>query len=137
MKRVEFDGQLYAMLVSPLDDKPEIGSTAWVGSPAMSLQGSLMHYAAGHEFRNHRHKLNPRIVKRTQECFIVVRGLIQVSIAPDRFLHDDEILEAGPGEAIFIWGGFHGLKVVEEGTLFYEVKAGSFDGNIDDDKEFL
>ena len=94
-----------------------------------------MQYDAGKEFREHRHKLNPRTIELTQECFIVFAGRIRVVITPELAL-PPQTLEAGRGEAVFVWGGFHRLEIVEDGTLVYEIKAGSFT-TVEADKEFL
>lgn len=135
MTKVEHDGVLYAMQVSPKDDLPALGKTQWFGESSFSLQGSLMHYDLGESFRTHRHRVNPRVIERTQECFIVVAGAIRVNVSAESHL-PDQFLQAGPGEAIFVWNGFHGLEILERGTIVYEFKAGSWGGSVAADKEF-
>jgi hypothetical protein len=158
--KLEADGFLYAQLVNPNEYKS--GATAWFGKEISPLQGSVMKYDTGKAFRTHIHILNPRIINKTQECFIVVSGKVKVTIsvskcptsvsAPhivDKFvparmvdMHGKEYytigsLEAGPGEAIFVWGGYHKIEILENNTVAYEIKAGQFNGVVSDDKEFL
>lgn len=135
MTSVEHDGLLYALKISPPEDAADQGRTKWFGENFFSLQGSLMHYGKGSKFKEHRHKLNPRIINKTQECFVVVRGAIRVEVQPTD-LSPRFTLEARTGEAIFVWGGWHSLEVLEEGTLAYEFKAGAWNGSVAEDKEF-
>ena len=156
MKKIEDNGFLYAQHVGP-NDSQGVGKTAWFGKEIMPLQGSLMHYDAGKAFRTHLHIMNPRIINKTQECFSVARGRIRVTISIREVPKCDKIelkpvmkvdknhapyhelgsLEAGPGELIFVWGGYHKIEVLENDTIVYEIKAGQFNGVVSDDKVFL
>lgn len=150
-KKIEENGFLYAQHVGP-DDSIGVGKTAWFGKEVMPLQGSLMHYDAGKAFRTHLHIMNPRIINKTQECFAVARGKIRVTISVEEKCHRPGVnlidknglfyrilgsLEAGPGELIFIWGGYHKIETLENDTIVYEIKAGQFNGVVSDDKVFL
>jgi mannose-6-phosphate isomerase-like protein (cupin superfamily) len=128
------DGFHCAKLVQAELDKPDVGTSSWFGPSSMSLQGQLMHFNGRKHFRTHRHILNPRLINKTQECFVVIKGRVCVTIRPDEDM-DAQSLEAGPGDAIFIWGGWHDLQILEDNTLLYELKAGSFTC-VSDDKEF-
>lgn len=124
------DGEIYAIKVSSQETK--IG-TEWFGSQIESLQASRINYPAGKSFRVHHHILNPRTIKRTQEAFVVISGRLAVDI------YDNEpkllgTLEAGPGEAILVYRGGHGVRVLED-VIAYEVKAGQF-SYVSEDKEF-
>lgn len=150
MDKIEADGFLYAQHVNPHDSKP---GTTWFGKDIMPLQGSVMNYAEPKAFRTHIHIMNPRIINKTQECFLVVKGKVKVTISipkapkdsnPTRQvdIHGTEYwtlgsLEAGPGEAIFVWGGFHKVETTEKDTIAYEIKSGQFNGVVSDDKNFL
>lgn len=150
MDIIDVDGFLYAQHISPANLGP---GTQWFGKEISPLQGSVMKYDAGKAFRTHIHILNPRIVNKTQECFIVVSGKLKVTISvgkppksvnPPREVdkHGKDYyvlgsLEAGPGEAIFVWGGYHRIEILENNTVAYEIKAGQFNGVVSDDKEFL
>lgn len=126
---IEVGDKLYA-LATDANDENKIDSTEWYGKQYEPLQGSRMHYNKK-SFKNHKHKLNPRIIPRTQECFVVIRGEIQVD------MYNDETylgtLTARAGEVIFVWDGFHKLSIVEDDTLCYEIKCGQFT-TVQDDK---
>ncbi len=129
--------EVYAILVSSKDVKD---GSEWFGSQHESLQASRMKYSAGKGFRVHHHILNPRTIKRTQESFIVISGRIAVDVydnpKPKLGWKAELIgtLEAGPGEAILIYRGGHGVRVLED-FVGYELKAGSF-SYVSEDKEF-
>ena len=132
MKKIEIGDEVYAILISTEDIKE---GSEWIGSQFESLQASRMKYPSGKSFRVHHHILNPRTIKRTQESFIVIRGKIAVDIYDTKALSLGT-LEAGPGEAIFVYRGGHGVRVLED-SIFYEVKAGQFEGVLSEEKEFL
>lgn len=132
---IETKERLYAQKVNPRATTEQ--KTAWFGKQTEPLQGSVMNYPIKTEFRTHRHILNPRIINRTQEVFIVVEGEIQVDIfESNSFESVDHLgsLTAKAGEAIFVWAGYH--KITLKG-IAYEIKAGQFNGIISEDKEFL
>lgn len=130
---VDSEGNVYAEVVTPeFNDK---NSTRWIAKPHESLQGSVMRYDVK-EFRNHKHILNPRIIKRTQECFVVIKGKVKVSIYNEKNQAFMGSLEAINGEAIFVWNGYHKVEFLEDDTIAYEIKAGSF-STVSDDKEFF
>lgn len=124
--------EVYALLIQRPIGMNE--STVWFGRPQESLQASRMVYEKGKSFRPHRHLLNPRIIKRTQEAFIVIKGRLAVDI----YTNDGDplgTLEAGMGECVLVYRGGHGVRVLKAG-IFYEIKAGSFDGVLSEEKEF-
>ena len=150
--KIETKERVYAQLVSPLRTGGFIGpdSTDWFGKETEPLQGSVMYYPHGKTFRTHKHVLNPRIINRTQEVFIVVEGELTVDIYEDinkiqsigqpimvepngRCVHLGS-LTAKAGEAIFVWAGWH--RITLKG-IAYEMKSGQWNGVISDDKEFL
>lgn len=135
-KQISVQDEIYAILVSA--DEIKEGSE-WFGNPIESLQAQRMKYPVGKCFRVHHHILNPRTIKRTQESFIVISGRLAVDVydngngtCPPKVLGT---LEAGPGEAIFVYRGGHGVRVVED-FVGFEIKAGCFT-IISEDKEFL
>jgi len=130
-KKLCVGDEVFAILAA-VDDVIE--GSEWFGNQFESLQASRMKYAAGKSFRVHHHILNPRTIKRTQESFIVIRGRIAVDIYDNKAAFVGT-LEAGPGEAIFVYRGGHGVRVLED-AVFYEVKAGQF-SYVSEDKEFL
>lgn len=130
MNCIKKDDEIYAILVS--NNTIQEG-TEWIGSQFESLQASRMKYPKGKSFRVHHHILNPRTIKRTQECFIVINGKIAVDVYDKTSLLGT--LEASNGEAIFVYRGGHGVRILEN-SLLYEVKAGSYT-YVSEDKEFM
>lgn len=122
--------EVYAIL-APYNEIKE--GSEWFGSQIESLQASRMKYPAGKSFRVHHHILNPRTIKRTQEAFIIISGKIAVDI------YDNKpnllgTLEALQGDAIFVYRGGHGVRILED-SVFYECKAGCYT-TVSEDKEF-
>jgi len=128
--KITLNNEDYAILASIATAKE---GSEWFGEPYESLQASRMVYKKGKEFKSHVHILNPRTIKRTQESFVVVSGRIAVDIY-DKKYNLLGTLEAGAGEAVFVYRGGHGIRVLED-SIFYEVKAGSF-SVVSEDKEF-
>lgn len=152
IRTIEVKDKLYALATDGVEE-PKKGTSEWFGKSYEQLQGSRMHYEAGKSFKTHKHKMNPRIINRTQECFIVISGKIQIDIYQkssinigsingdiDAKVESDHInhlgtLTASAGEAIYVYDGFHKLTILED-AVFYETKVGSFT-TVEDDKEFL
>lgn len=128
--KVEVDGEVYAILACAKDVKE---GTEWFGEKYEPLQASRMNYKAWSEFRIHKHILNPRTIKFTQEAFIVIKGKIEVGIYDDNCVMIGR-LEAWEGEAIFVYRGGHGVRILED-SLLYEVKAGQFSAVSEDKKD--
>lgn len=124
------DGEVYAILACAKDVKE---GTEWFGEKYEPLQASRMNYSAGSEFRIHKHILNPRTIKFTQEAFIVIKGKIEVGIYDDNCVMIGR-LEAWEGEAIFVYRGGHGVRILED-SLLYEVKSGQFSAVSEDKKD--
>lgn len=121
-------------LLSPLSNLSEKNKTEWFGASYEPLQGSRMYYDKK-TFRCHRHKLNPRTIHHTQECFIVISGSIEVVI----YDNDKNLLGslcAKTGDVIFIWDGYHELNITEDDSIVYEIKCGQFT-TLTDDKEYF
>lgn len=135
--QISIGDEVYAIHVSSgtLKDGSE-----WFGGQTEALQASRMVYSKDKTFRVHHHILNPRTIKRTQEAFIVISGRVAVDIYDTPKPKDNweakllGTLEAGPGEAVFVYRGGHGIRVLEDVVMF-EVKAGQF-SVVSEDKEF-
>jgi len=131
MEKICINDEIYALL-APIKEIKE--GTEWFGNSFEALQASRMNYAAGKEFRAHKHVLNPRIIKRTQEAFVVISGKIQIDIFDDNQNLLGSIT-AQAGEAIFVYKGYHLVQVLED-AIAYEIKAGQYT-YVSEDKEFL
>ncbi len=132
MTKCEYKGELYA-IYAPMELIK--AGTEWFGESAFPLQSSRMAYEKGKVFKAHKHILNPRIIKRTQEAFIVISGKISIDI----FSEDKELIagfEVGPGDLVLVYKGYHAIKVLED-CIAYEIKSGSYDGYLSEEKEFL
>lgn len=123
-------GEIYAIKVEKETLKQ---GSDWIGESFEPLQGQRVCGEIGKKFRLHRHVMNPRIIKRTQEAFIVISGIIQVNIYDDERVIIGSVL-IDEGEALFVYRGYHSLKVIKD-CVFYEVKAGQYT-YVSEDKEF-
>jgi hypothetical protein len=128
--KIEVNGEVWAVLICAKDVK---AGTEWFGEKYEPLQVSRMNYKRGSEFKIHKHILNPRTIKYTQEAFVVISGKVEVGI------YDDDCnmvgrLEAWAGEAILVYRGGHGVKILED-ALLYEIKAGQYTAVSEDKKE--
>ena len=130
VKNISIGDEVYAILAS-IDETKE--GSEWFGNQIESLQASRMKYPVGKSFRVHYHILNPRTIKRTQEAFIVISGRLAVDVYDNKakFLGT---IEAKAGEAILVYRGGHGVRILED-TVAYEIKAGQF-SYVSEDKEF-
>jgi len=140
MREIKEKGITYAIVDTPqsieqLDMGRALEGTQWYGDKLEPLQGSRMVYHSGKEFKVHRHKVNIRKTIKTQEAMICLTGKAEVSI----YNNDRELIETvtlKSGNIIFLYRGYHGLKIVEDNTILYELKAGQF-STVEEDKEFL
>ena len=140
MREIKEKGITYAIVDTPqsieqLDMGRALVGTQWYGDKQESLQGSRMLYHAGKEFRVHRHKLNQRRITHTQEAMVCFSGRAEVVI----YNCYQEVIETvilKSGSIIFLYRGYHGLKIMEDNTILYELKCGSFT-NVEEDKEFF
>ena len=131
---IQVGDKVYAQKVNPFDSEPN--KTSWVGKSYEPLQASIFNYPGEtKKFRNHRHVLNPRTIKKTQEAFIVVMGQVSVDIYHEKTKAYLGSLTAKAGESIFVWEGFHEVSTQGE-TLAYEIKCGQFT-TVYEDKEFF
>lgn len=129
---VSFNGETYAVLIKSNEVK---AGTEWFGEPSFPLQASRMSYGAGKTFRAHKHLINPRIIKRTQEAFVVFKGTLLIEL----FAEDKEkicALNVTSGDVILIYKGYHKITVLND-CLAFEIKAGQFDGYLSEEKEDL
>jgi len=79
----------------------------------------------------HKHTPNEKVVQTTQETWFVFSGKLKINMYD---LDNKKIAETilGPGDSYIYIAGGHSPEVVEEGTVFYEVKNGPYLGK---DKE--
>ncbi len=93
------------------------------------------HYGA--ELRKHRHVPRPRMIEKTQEILIVLRGSVEAIVygeISDEVIHKQLML--GGDYLISYWGGV-GFRVLEEDTRMLEVKPGTYLVNDDNEEREL
>jgi len=89
-----------------------------------------------HKFSGaHKHLPQLRNTKKTQECFVVIKGKVEVKLFDtDNKQIGKFILESG--DCYVYLGGGHSFEVLEDNTFFYEFKNGPYFGR-EKDKEFI
>jgi len=155
VREIIYDDQLYAVhdsLESLEFQKCELdnGQTAintiydanskWYSDKVEPIQASRMCYNGGKMFDTHKHKMRPRLSNYTQECFIIHKGKIRIEIYSEESsmdsLNNIGTIEAKAGDIVILYKGYHGLIVLEDNSIFYEIKNGPFT-NVKEDKEYL
>lgn len=129
MSEILKDGVLYATVLKYSDYDYGI---RWFGEQHDSLQVASWRLHTPHSFTPHRHIKNRRMVDRTQEMIVVLRGSMKITIYDDKGQHIDEV-EIGELDAIILWRGGHKVEVLEDITSAYEIKNGPYIGR-DKDK---
>lgn len=130
MNEIALDGNIYAIF----GDTNDIGyGTTFFGSPEERLQFSALRYKKGKVLQDHIHKHRSRIVERTQESWVVLRGKAKVRIfAETKILLHEQIIKAG--QFFISYRGGHGYEILEDETIVIENKLGDFIG-VEADKE--
>ena len=110
--------------------------TEWFSKQEYGVQVAGFNYNKDKEFKAHFHKERERSFNRTQEVMIVISGKLLAKI----YDNNNELISCFNLEAgdigIFLQGG-HGYRVLEDNTLFYEIKNGPFGGSVLDDKGYI
>lgn len=106
-----------------------------ISSPRESLQLAAIDVAAATSYRPHIHLLQPRPPTVTQEAWIVITGVIEVSYydIDGTFL---EMVTIEPGDCSITFQGGHGYKIVRGPARVYETKTGPYLGQAAD-KQFI
>jgi hypothetical protein len=91
------------------------------------LQVSGRRLTMGTRVGAHKHIPIDRNTDVTQEAWIVFQGCIKGTFydLDDSFLYETEIRE---GDIVVLYRGGHALEVLEEDTVFYELKTGPYYG---------
>lgn len=130
MNEIIHNGNVYAIF----GDTNEIDyGTTFYGSPEEKFQFSALRYKKGKVFQNHIHKYRPRTVERTQECWVVLKGLVKVFVSDEHknIIHE-QFMKAG--QFFISYKGGHGYEILEDETIVVESKLGDFVG-VEEDKE--
>lgn len=111
-------------------------NSKWYGDKIEPVQASRMCYNKDKKFAAHKHILRPRAHDFTQECFIVIKGGIEIKIlTPENELIDCIIATAG--DIVILYRGYHSLFVLQDNSVFYEVKNSGPFTEPKDDKVYL
>ncbi len=138
MKAHEIRGRMHFLLAVYVDRKTfaAVDGAQFHSAPEQTLQLGTFIRPNRYKVEAHKHAnlRVPSTVYTTQEVLIVIRGRIQVAI----YDRDESLVwvgNVGEGEAIHLIDGGHAVEVLENGTMFYEVKQGPYMGK--DDKVHL
>ena len=76
-------------------------------------------------FRPHKHNRLMRTTNTTNEAWIILKGSVEARLWD---IDDQLILKTvlGEGDCAVVFSAGHGFKVLEEGTILYEVKNGPY-----------
>lgn len=99
------------------------------------LQLAVLGYNAGKTFKPHKHIYHDKIVKITQEAWVVIKGKVLATC----YDIDNKCLEKfflHSGDCIITYEGGHNYEFLEDDTLIYEFKTGPYYGQ-EFDKEFI
>lgn len=133
MIEVKCNGKVYAIF-GDTNDAGYIGyGTTFIGLPGERLQFSVLKYKKGKLFQNHVHKLRSRVIKRTQESWVVLKGSVKVFVFDEnkKMIHR-QIMTAG--QFVICYMGGHGYEILADDTIVIENKLGDFVG-VEEDKE--
>ena len=130
MNEIVLNGNVYAIF----GDTNDIDyGTTFFGSPEERLQFSALRYKKGKALQDHVHRHRLRIVERTQESWVVLKGKARVRVFTEtkRLIHE-QIIAAG--QFFISYRGGHGYEILEDETIVVENKLGDFVG-VEADKE--
>jgi len=126
MRKVVFDGKLFAIIIPHNYHKPGI---SFFTPDELSQQLAYMEHPAGHDIAPHVHNAVKREVHYTQEVLVIRKGKLRVDFYDEgRKYIESHILEAG--DVILLVSGGHGFRVLEDLEMF-EIKQGPYAGDKD------
>lgn len=131
LERVERDGTIFAEVIRA-DARVEV--TRFFSPPESSFQFGLLAHEAGFSEAAHYHHPFTRSINDLQQMFVMQRGRVVIELYTDEGTKFREI-ELGPGDAIVLMHGVHGLRVLEDFQAI-SVKQGPFLGT-EKDKIFV
>ena len=103
--------------------------------PDEFIQCAAIRMDQGKTFKPHRHKPGAKVTHITQESWVVIRGMVQVTLydIDNSILHTD-VLE--PGDCSITLMGGHNYIAMHDNTIVYEYKTGPYTGQ-DNDKVMI
>ena len=131
VERITHESTVFAEVIRA-DAKVEI--TAFFSPPESSFQFGLLAHEAGFSEAPHYHHPFTRTISDLQQMFVMQRGRVVVDLYTDDGRKFREV-DLGPGDAIVLIHGVHGLRVLEDFQAI-SVKQGPFLGT-EKDKIFV
>lgn len=119
-----------------LTDFEEPNKVQWISDNKDGLQVAGMNVLCGRTFKTHQHIFRERSANFTEEAIVVIKGKLKSVIYDLQKQMQAEVI-LYPGDMIITRRGYHGYEVLEDGTIFYEMKNGPFSGVVSEDKTFL
>ena len=91
MNEIKLNDKVYAIFG---DTSETDAGTTFICSPKEMLQFSVLRYKHGKVFQNHIHRVRLRNIERTQESWIVLKGIVKVFIFDEdkKLIHEQLIL---------------------------------------------
>ena len=130
-ERIIFKDTVYAEVIRA---GAHVNTTAFFSPPESSFQFGLLAHEAGFAEAPHYHHPFTRSISDLQQMFVMQRGRVVIDLYTDEGKKFREI-ELGPGDAIVLIHGVHGLRVLEDFQAI-SVKQGPFLGT-EKDKIFV
>jgi len=99
--------------------------------PDEYIQCAAIRMDQGKTFKPHKHKITFKETTITQESWVVIRGMVQVTLydIDDTVIHTD-VLE--PGDCSITLIGGHNYLAMHDNTIVYEYKTGPYTGQNND-----
>ena len=121
-EEIRKDGVLYAIIQRSTDWNKGLN---FITPDDLFLQVGTFWYQEDNKCKPHRHIENERPNNLTQECNIVLSGLLEVNLYDENNrLFRTEVLSSG--DFIVMVNGAHGFKILQPDTKIIECKNGPF-----------
>jgi mannose-6-phosphate isomerase-like protein (cupin superfamily) len=123
VERITSGGRLLACIIRAEADAEK---TTFLTPPEANVQVGFVARPAGEEIAAHAHRPVERHLRGTFEVLVVRRGRCEVDFYDDtrRCVATRELR---PGDTVFIVGGGHGFRVLED-LVLTEIKQGPYGG---------
>ena len=126
MKKIEFNGQIYAIII-PKDYSKD--GVEFFTPNDFSQQLAYMKHPKGKKIDAHTHNVVPREVAYTREVLVIRKGKLRI----DFYQEDHTYLESyivNEGDIILLANGGHGFECLDEVEMI-EIKQGPYLGEND------
>jgi len=131
MQRIEHNGLLLAIIVNETEFK---SGMEFYGSEDAPLQFGSCVYNQGKVLQPHIHKVRERtLCHKTLECLYIIQGRL---LATFYSLSKEPVIDMvlTSGSLVMLYDGGHGFEILEDDTIFIEVKNGAY-VSVEADKE--